>query len=314
MPAKLSDGDFENAIQAYAAGEGAESIAARFHTSEKRLREALKARGIFRDKQARYRLVGARNGVTQRAKKGLPDTEIVRRYVAGESEQSLALAFGVSRRAVEARLLAAGVERRNAATVARINAAKRTPEENRRIMLAAQAALHGKPQPLSQKIRRAKTRQARQLGVSAMEMLLCEWLTPRLAPIPCIPQYAVGPYNVDLAIDTDPPIAVEIFGGKWHGYGKHVARAPERARYLLDRGWNLIIIWATDGRSMPSLSLAVADYIVAFFEQSRHDPPLRGQYRVIWGDAQEAAITGSDVNEIALVPTCGAAKRARATD
>lgn len=314
MPAKSSDADFEHAIQAYVAGEGAEIVAARFHVGQKRLTDTLKTRRLLRDRQTRYRLIGARNGVTQRAAKGLPDAEIVRRYQAGEAEQALAKAFDVSRSAIEVRLRAAGVERRDIATASRISAAQRTPEENRRIILAAQASQRGKRQPLRQKVRRAQTRQERQIGVSPAETLLCTWLTPRLAPIPCIPQYAVGPYNVDLAIDADPPLAVEIFGGKWHGYGRHVARAPERARYLLDQGWNLIIVWCTDGRSMPSLSLAVADYIVTFFEQSRHDPTLRSQYRVIWGDAQEAAISGNDVQEIALVPTRRAAKRARATD
>lgn len=116
-------------------------------------------------------------------------------------------------------------------------------------------------------------------------------------------QKAIGPYNADLAAY---PVAVEIFGGNWHARGRHAARFPDRVRYFLDQGWNLVIVWVLDRRRWQSaipLTPAAADYIASFVQLTRRDPSTRGQYRVIWGDGKEAATDGLDLNELALVPS-----------
>lgn len=76
-------------------------------------------------------------------RKQLPDAEIGRRYQAGESEQALAVAFGVNRWTIRHRLIALGVQCRDrgAAMVQRM--AKMPPEERRRNVLAANDALRG---------------------------------------------------------------------------------------------------------------------------------------------------------------------------
>ena len=83
-------------------------------------------------------------------------------------------------------------------------------------------------------------------------------------------QIACGTYNLDIAVH---PVAVEIHGGAWHGYGTHGAGAIQRSRYILDAGWTLIVIWVNERRH--PLSAAAADYVVALREESERDPALR---------------------------------------
>ena len=113
-----------------------------------------------------------------------------------------------------------------------------------------------------------------------------------------IPQKAIGPYNVDLASGT---VAVEVFGGGWHGYGRHRRRAPERLRYILDEGWNLMVIWIIARRRAP-LHAAAADYVASFVELASGDPSIRGQHRVVWGDGQEVASVGFNIDDLSAIP------------
>ena len=61
-----------------------------------------------------------------------------------------------------------------------------------------------------------------------------------------VPQKAIGPYNVDLAVGS---VAVEVLGGEWHGYKP---RHRERTEQILDAGWSMVFVWDT-----PTYPLAV---------------------------------------------------------
>lgn len=309
MPAKAPDSNLNDAIDCYVAGDSVEVCSRRFHTSYQRLRDALEIRGLMRDRAASYRIAAKRMGATRRAKLGLPDDEIVRRYLAGESEKTLATAFGVDRLAIRARLRSAGVVRRGIKEASQLASSKKTSEEHIRHAMAAHGAALGRVQSLAEKTKRAATREAKQLGVSPAERVLAVWLGQRGYVFR--PQMAVGPYNVDLGSDA---VAVEIFGGGWHAYGDHHRRARERYRYLTDLGLNLVIIWVGDGVRMPSLQAATADYIASFVEETRRDPSIRGQYRMIWGDGKQAAVSGKDIEKIAVIPSRRAAYRLWAAD
>lgn len=307
MPAKGSDADFEHAIEVYVTGVSAEDAAQRFHVGVERLRDELIARGLWRSYRESRRLAAERNSVLQRERAGLPDAEIVARYLAGESENALAHAYGVSRSVVAARLRAAGVERRDMTTANRMIQARRSPEERKRGIMAAQAAQRGRKHTLEFRSKIALTRQLRRTHVSPAEELLTLWLRERLPECQIVPQYAIGPYNVDVGIVAERPIAVEIFGGAWHAQFKR--RNPDRLRYLLDAGWNLIIIWVHIQRW--PLSLAAADYVASFAQQASGDPAVGSQYRVIWGDGQEVPVESLNLDNLTLIPSRRAAKRAR---
>jgi len=296
MTAKCSGADLDNAIQAYVAGESAEAIAQRTpFLSAKRLLDALETRGIRRSRSERYALAGQKAAETQRAQYGLPDIEIVNRYIAGESENALAHVYGTSRSVIRARLCAAGIPIRGQTEANRLITAQ-TPTEILHDRIAiAQEATRGRRQTKEHRHKIAKTRQAKEIGGSLTESVMADWLRARGLDI--VPQQAIGPYNIDLGAY---PVAVEILGGYWH-LGKPIH--PKRTRYLLNQGWHVVFVWSHPKRS-PILPSA-ADYIVAFAQEIRGQPPSICQYRVIRGDGYELARGQADSENVSpIAPGC----------
>lgn len=304
MPAKASDTDFENAVNAYVAGESVENAAGRFRTSEKRLKDALKERGLWRDPATTRRLAVAHALATRLAQSGISQDEIAVRYIAGESEKALADAFGVSRSVIARRLRCAGVPRRDPTQANRLMMTARTPEENRRNVAAANAACRGRIHSVEEKMLRAQQRQERRTHTSPDELALAAMLQERGVDV--IHQQAVGIYNIDIGAY---PVAVEVYGGHWHSSADHASRAPERFHYLLDSGWAVVIVWV-DNRRYP-LSVAAADYIAAFVQETRRNPALRGQYRVIRGDGEVVASDRFNVEDFSRIPAGGSGKHPR---
>lgn len=197
------------------------------------------------------------------------------RYQAGVPEQKLALELGVDRGYFRRRLLAAGIVPRGISEANRLRMARMSTNERLALTEQAHAAMRGrKPEP-EWRIKQA-------LGIEASckatpgESLLAWWLLQH--GVITTSQKAVGPYNIDLAIEKDA-IAVELFGGGWHNYGRHAARFEQRAKYLIDSGWTQLYIWI-DGRRFP-LTEQTAKHVVAFVQATRNNPSIRGRYWVI---------------------------------
>lgn len=291
MPSKASDTDFRHAVELYISGYSAQDAAAICHTSEERLRNYLKTHGLFRDKVLRYKIIGEKAGKTRRIYLGLPDEEIIRRYTSGESENALAKSFGVSRSAIRARLVANHIEIRDQVSANRLLAQTTPAEEHLRRIKIAQNSVRGRIVPEEEKVRRAITREQKALGRSQAEIMLVEWLVERGLEV--TPQKAIGIYNVDIA---SYPVAVEIFGGSWH---REKPGHIQRALYILNHGWHLIVIW-THARRSP-ISPSAADYIVTFLQEISSNPTSVGQYRVIRGDGKELAKGSADSDNITFV-------------
>lgn len=300
MPAKATPADLNNAISDYLAGEGCQAVAARHHIGQGRLKCELTERGLWRTAAEANAMRAARTSRGILSKSDLPTAEIARRYSNGESSNALAQAFGVSRTAIDYRLRSAGVHLRTNPDANRLMAASRTPDENRLLMLAAQASVRGSKRTHESLCRAAASREVSPSWVAAHtseeERQMCRWIEARGLVV--TPQKAIGPYNVDLATGA---VAVEIFGGGWHQYGSHRMRTAKRLGYILDQGWHLMIIWAINAR-WPIDTLA-ADEIVAFAKSARRDPSGRGQHRVIWGDGKSAAAVGPDLDDLAVIPS-----------
>lgn len=112
-----------------------------------------------------------------------------------------------------------------------------------------------------------------------------------------IPQKAIGTYNCDFAINS---IAVEVWGGGWHWHGEHIAKTDKRFRYIMNAGYNIIVI-AIDNRRKP-LTAAIADYLVSEIQRLSSNPPPICEYRVIWG-AGEFTVSGClNDNHISVEP------------
>jgi very-short-patch-repair endonuclease len=155
----------------------------------------------------------------------------------------------------------------------------------------AQEWTRGKKLSIEHLRNHAKGREQRASGASHAEIALSQMLLRH--GVKCIPQLAIDKYNVDLATDR---LAIEVLGGLWHSSKpNHI----KRLRYILNQGWNVVYIWAIKNRS--PLSEIAADYIVAFLNELRGDPSLRGQYRVLRGDGQELARGCAQDDNIAIV-------------
>jgi len=230
----------------------------------------------------------------------LPVCEIVALYRTGLSENALAKCFGVSRRAIAARLTAAGVVRRTQSEAERIKWSQMTPTQRRRQIRAAHAAKRGRAVSLETKCKHAITVEKRLLNISPKEIELRHMLLRR--GIEVVPQKAIGPYNCDLAA---APVAVEVYGGNWHWYGRHLARTEQRFRYLLDAGWFVYVMVVN--QSFP-LTGAGADHLVAYIQQVRRNKAARTEYRVVWG-AGEFVVSGSaDDEHITIIPPFACAR------
>ena len=299
--------DIENAIHDYLSGESLDLVSRRHRVGYGRLRGIIESRGLLRTSAETSAIRSSRVAASLLSKSDLPSAEIVRRYLAGESSNALAKSFGVSRRAIDYRLDAAGVDRRGSADANRLMMAARTPEENAANSKAAHEAVRGRRRSIEERSKGAATRERLRTHVSDNELILATMLRERGLDV--IPQKAVGPYNVDLAAGT---VAVEVFGGGWHAYGVHRERASERLRYILDEGWNLVIVWASASRW--PIGPGACDYIATFAEVTSGNPPTRGEYRVIWGDGKEAAIDGANVDDLSVKPSRRGCKRAGAGD
>jgi len=283
MTRKRDDFRIEDAVIRYTSGESVSAIAREFNVDRLTVRKRLAEAGVeLRHRAPRKITIG--------------DQEILERFASGENEFSMSHSLGIGRAFIRRRLLANEMTPRTGSESGLIRAARMTPQERCAQTEAAHDAVRGRVQPWSERCQRAKTRQERRLGVSPAEELLAIWLRER--GISAIPQEAIGAYNADLGAN---PVAVEIFGGYWHGYGRHKKSSAERFRYILDQGWCVVIVWVN--RQLFPLSSAAADYITSLTQLASGDPSLRGKYWVIRGDGKECAAAETDLDKITLIPS-----------
>jgi very-short-patch-repair endonuclease len=204
-------------------------------------------------------------------------TDMLRRYVTGESENRLAQELQISRSTFRTRLLRNGIQPRSQSESESAKWSRMTARQRRRQVKAAHDAIRGKPISRARALANAIGRE-RIAKISSLEKQLI-----KLLPLKIVPQKAFGPYNLDIAIE-EFSIAVELFGGGWHNYGRHKARFEKRLKYLLDRGWSVLFIWV-DKRKYP-VTPVTAEQIIAFVEHCRRNPAPLGQYRMIRADGK----------------------------
>ena len=305
MPLPAPSANVDNAISDYLSGMSCQVSSGRNGVSEARLRTILKSQGLWRTPEQRSALKAQH--ISEALLQCVDSENVVSRYVGGESENEIAKSLGVSRTLVRKRLTMAGVPLRDNATANRQMVAGRSAEENAALIAAAHAAVKGSTYTDQHVSNIASSREKLLTHATAEELEFARWVTER--GIECVPQKAVGRYNVDLATSS---VAVEIFGGGWHAYGEHRRRAEKRLDYILDQGWNLLIIWASANRY--PLSAAAADQVVAFTKETRRNPATRGQNRVIWGDGKVASSGSLDVTDLALVPSRSGRRWGRSSD
>lgn len=223
----------------------------------------------------------------------LPADEISRAYRSGVSQKALAERFGVSRRPIERVLIASGVDVRGPREANRLMMTARSPEENRRNCEAAHRAAKGRKHSVEERCKMAIGRERAQAGIGPHELTMKDLLESR--GVTFAQQKAIGPYNCDFAVGS---VAVEVFGGYFHWFGRHLARLPKRLHYFADRGLDTWIV--NVGRRAPITSAALDD-LVAFLEASSGNPSPGRQYRVIWGTGQFVSAASLHDDQIATI-------------
>lgn len=234
-------------------------------------------------------------GVAIRSRKlNLPSEHIANLYAAGMSEKALADKLQISRRAIRARLIEQQVDVRGRSQAETMKWAQMTEQQRFEQTAAAHRAARGVVMASSSMEQRATTVQSIGRVRSAYEQRLTVMLQER--GINVVAQDAIGPYNCDLGAY---PVAVEIFGGKWHWYGHHLARTEKRFRYIMDAGWHILAIAVND---VFPLTASVADYVTTYIQEARRHPSRRREYRVIWGAGEFATGGCIDDTHISIKP------------
>lgn len=277
MSGKFLDDKRDYLVSEHLAGRTAADLASEFGVTHKVIKRILGG-----DYQAIGRLVN------------LPAQDVISAYLSGDSENILAIRYGVSRRAVARVLELGGVTRRNQSQSETIKWSRMGTDRRREQTAAAREACRGREASFDELCARAKSREGNIALASAKEVELADMLHSRGLDIST--QLAVGPYNCDLATH---PVVVEVWGGHWHFTGRHAARTPERFHYLMNTGWNILVVVITE--RFP-LTPTVADYVTAYIEELRRNPPAVCEYWVIWGAGEFSTGGCADDDEITFVP------------
>jgi len=224
----------------------------------------------------------------------LPERVVIERYQSGQSVKHLAEQFNVSRIVINRVLKEHQIQPRSPQQSQKLWMSQTTKEFRQKITENAHNAVRGRTKSLAQKIKNAQQKEINPSNISAFEIQFADMLKER--NISFTPQKAVNIYNLDIAIH-EPTIAVEIFGGHWHSYGRHAERFGQRTKYLLSTGWHVLIIWVNHGR----LYTGSADYLVRLIDQISGNPTLISQYRVITGTGKLSRPTNHNFNDLATI-------------
>lgn len=277
MPTKRVAFNFDDAIRLYEAGESIDEIARNLGISRSTIRRRMGDAGY------RPRTIG--EATSMRFRLATPDlTEAIERYVAGETVQSLAREFGVTRRRLESAIDDAGYQRRTLREAVGLRYTRMTVAEREALTAAAHDAKRDRPANRASLERRAATMEVTLQLASRADLLMAVWLAQRGVQFTL--QKAVGIYNIDIAVD-EPRIAVEVNGSQ-HGL-RHLSRnrstSTERLNYLFDAGWRVIEVDIARQWLRPDC----ADRVVALIEAAREDEAPWGQHCVIRGDGEALA-------------------------
>lgn len=279
MPRKVKPFDRNYACDLYVAGESVKDIAKRFEVSVPLIDKILRANQIpRRDRRAQ-----------------IPADEVCSMFNRGDSVLAIGKHFSVARNVIARILTENNIAVRSGSDAMKLRMQRMSVNDRLRLASNAHAAVKGQTQSEEHRCKIAQTREAKQLGVSDIEIKCKALLDAR--GLACVTQKAHGRYNIDIAI-TEPCIAVEIFGGQWHGNGRHANRFRKRTDHLIDSGWAVVIVWVT---GCYPLSEGAIEYIVSLSQMLSHDESLRSQEHVIRGDGQPTAIGNENLNYRAAV-------------
>lgn len=220
----------------------------------------------------------------RKLKKEINIPELIRLYNDGESELALSKFYYCSRRAIRNRLLSSGTTVRSRSE-ANVESAKRIPVDLRRLRVeAANNAARGKIQSDEHRMKIAMHYESYpECRQSKYEREFQSFLIRN--NIEFVPQKAFNRYNVDFAFEKER-IAVELFGGIWHGSDRHVDKFNRKSKLLFSMGWSIVVVWCRGGLA--------PDKITNYIDTIDKNAPPR--HYVISGYAKQSRIGNKKID------------------
>mgnify|MGYP001558675514 CR=1 FL=1 len=279
MPRILTPADRDELVKLYLAGANEAQLARQLSVSKQQIKTELLRRGIRRN-LVDQALFEWHQHTT------LSYDDVVRFYLAGESENQVAKQCNSVRGVIRRILLLQGVTPRDQSESETLKWQNMPNETRQRQVTAAHAAMRGSTRSRDERITHALGVQ--RIGrLNGSERLMHGLLAER--GVITVPQQAIGPYNSDLGAT---PVSVEILGGGWHYAPVRNANIVRKTRYALDAGWHVLMIEVT--LRFP-ITPTQADYVVSYIEQARANPSAIREYRVIRGAGE--FVTGGCAND-----------------
>lgn len=289
MPRKITLPDMDHIRERYEAVLSLKQVAQEFGISLSVLHRAARKAGINIRSQAE----AAKERALRDASIG-PD-EIIALYNSGIGVRGIFNKCQIPIKVVERVLRENGINLRNRSEQQYARMERTDFSARQRLAAAANAANRGRIATVEERCKMAATYEANGTRrASVYEDALANCFD--IAGFGYIRQKAVGPYNCDFAIDA---IAVEVFGGGWHWHGDHLARTEERFRYIMNAGYDILVI--PFSHRFP-FSERTGRYLVTLINEMRSNPAPVRQYRVVWGAGDFITGGSADDDQISIEP------------
>jgi very-short-patch-repair endonuclease len=271
--------DVNYAIGLYEAGESIEEIGRKLGVSGMTIDRRMRSAGY------NTRRSSASYGQIHRDRRYGDVSAAIKMYVDGATLSDSHQAFAIPRRHLEKAIIAAGETLRTQAQSLGLRYAHMTVSERRSVTAYANIAKRGRKASEKSLHKRACTMERTLQLASRADLLFCMWMAQR--GIKFTPQKAVGPYNIDCAID-ELLVAVEI-NGDWHYFPGKTDTERKRREYVINAGWHIIDINIASrgvGKKWKWLRPASADKVVIMLEEFRSDKTALSKHSVIGGDGE----------------------------
>lgn len=280
--------DIDNALALYVSGVPADEVAKQFKVSRWTIFNHMKARGLVRRKG------------TDRAQLPADWSEYLSRYDSGMSVNAIANAIGVNRATVNRWLKISGETPRGRSEAEFRKWESMTESQRANQVRKAHDAVRGSKHGEQALLNRSASLSQTMTGATFDETRLAYALEERGFMV--TQQLPVGKYNIDVAIHS-PSVAVELFGGRWHTTGKHARSFFPRGKYILSKGFMLIVVWSVRDHLLEPLPAAKTIHALAQ-RTSRNESGCR-RYQVILGDGKTAPARDCYFNDAASVERLG---------
>ena len=225
------------------------------------------------------------------------ETWIINEYVGGTSELAISNALNVGRSVIRRVLLEHGIEPRDRSAAGLVRASKMSHAERLAQSAAAHEAMRGSKRARAEIAARARTIQrlanSGEKSPSPSEGRMLGWLDERA--IEYTRECAVGTHNIDILVGC---LAVEIFGGNWHGTPSRRTRDVRTFNQITDANLSLLVVW--DSCFLPMQTIC-ADQVISYANIASTLPAGTSKYWVIRGDGKLTSCGSGYIDDSALI-------------